>query len=156
MGTITHGWPSHLPIIHYIHYFTTNTAFCQTRIRTWSWILKYIFLTSCMLLSICYWFYSPLHSRTMRTWRVLPSLRHPSAQPQVMPISSIGPNGAISGECNVLWLTGAGEGSWWWSDGLGTHCAQNSAQPGMAGMTAGIVLELSTGLHNTRRRPLLL
>ena len=108
MGTITHGWPSHLPIIHYIHYFTTNTAFCQTRIRTWSWILKYIFLTSCMLLSICYWFYSPLHSRTTRTWRVLPSLRHPSAQPQVMPISSIGPNGAISGECNVLWLTGAG------------------------------------------------
>ena len=49
MGTITHGWPSHLPIIHYIHYFTTNTAFCQTRIRTWSWILKYIILASCML-----------------------------------------------------------------------------------------------------------
>ena len=156
MGTITHGWPSHLPIIHYIHYFTTNTAFCQTHIRTWSWILKYIFLTSCMLLSICYWFYSRATQWGHEVF--FPPSATPQLSPKLCPyqVSDQMEQSVVSAMFCGWLVLGAGEGSWWWSDGLGTHCAHNSAQPGMAGMTAGIVLELSTGLHNTRRKPLLL
>ena len=75
-----------------------------------------IFTCTCLILSICYWFYSPPTQQWGHEEFFPPA---PSAHPQVMPISSIGPNGAISGEwmfCGWLvlgWAGGIMVMEWW-------------------------------------------